>query len=105
MDGEALLGPLPAPWRAQVSIGTLGTHRFYYRQPSTGEESSDDPRLSAIPIDARWKPIHANRTREDPVVFQKYENVDTGEQINFDPRLSAASLIQHGVPIENIRLV
>jgi len=68
-------------------------------------KTSQDPRLSDIPVPPPWEPMHTNRTKDDPKYFRKFRNTETGEVINFDPMLSASSLRERGVAVETIRLV
>ncbi|KAI1380165.1 HET-domain-containing protein [Hypoxylon crocopeplum] len=107
MDAEALLGPLPSPWRVVGKQEEDRYFRVHYNDDDddTRSPSTEDPRLDGIPIPSKWEPIEWERTRDDPHYCRKFRNNETREVINSDPRLFPEALIARGVPIRTITLV
>lgn len=101
-NGEALVGPLPYPWKLKIRK-VSGRKEPLYSNPDTGTQTSEDPRLGDLPLD--WEKVERERTRDDPVIFAPYRNKRTGEEINSDPRLLPEALLARGVNLEKFRLV
>ncbi|KAI0140441.1 heterokaryon incompatibility protein-domain-containing protein [Xylariaceae sp. FL1272] len=103
MDDEAVLGPLPRPWRLVVLSHSDGHRRHYYLNEETGIEAEEDPRMTELPSD--WEYLNRSRTPNDPVFFAWYRNKVTGEEINSDPRLLPDALRKRGVDVQTITLI
>lgn len=131
MNGEAILGQLPAPWTAAPSDEGVLAQIPRYKNTETGELSTDDPRLDGS-IDDDWEVAGVvfddgasaiyQRLRHQPQIIKGvrdrriqetggrhlvrgYRNRGTGEEVLGDPRLSMDSLEQRGVDVRNITLV
>ena len=129
MNGEAILGQLPAPWTAAPSDESSLARIPRYKNTETGELATDDPRLggsledwvvtgavfddgaSAIYQRLRHQP-QAKRVRERRIqevggghLVRGYRNRGTGEEVLGDPRLSIDSLGRRGVNVRHIILV
>ncbi|KAI0839984.1 HET-domain-containing protein [Hypoxylon sp. FL0890] len=105
MDGEAILGPIPHPWKAVTLIGSDGNFRAHYSRVDSDFGSTEDPRLEQIPIPPEWESIEWERTAADPHNCSKFRNRGTGEVINSDPRFFPEALEARGVPLRTITLV
>jgi hypothetical protein len=106
MDGEALLGLLPEPWKMQIGPGSEGLWAPGFLDQSTGILSHADPRLDALgPVPDEWEAVQSERMPGDPKNFQKFRNRSTGEIINSDPRLLPDALEGRGLQLELLRLV
>lgn len=132
MNGEAVVGRLPAPWTAAPSDEGALAQIPRYKNSETGELSTDDPRLDGLLDD--WKVSGAvfddgasaiyQRLRHQPQIvkgvrerriqetagrrrhlFKQYRNTVTGEEVLGDPRLSIDSLERRGVDVRHITLV
>ncbi|KAI1410744.1 HET-domain-containing protein [Hypoxylon sp. FL1857] len=104
MDGEAILGPIPHPWRV-VMVTEGGYNHAHYLNVDSERRSTEDPRLEEIPLPPEWEPIEWERTAADPLYCKKFRNRGTGEVINSDPRLFPEALTARGVPLRTITLV
>jgi hypothetical protein len=102
-DGEALLEPLPSPWKVRIKLGSNGYDKIYFINSLTGESTHEDPRLEALP--SHWEELEAVRTPDDPLLFGRFRNKLTGEVRNSDPRLLPEALEKRGVKIETFELV
>ncbi|KAH8648618.1 heterokaryon incompatibility protein-domain-containing protein [Xylariales sp. PMI_506] len=102
MDGEAVLGPLPRPWRVTSRIDADGYSSPYYYNDETGIEVTQDPRLGDLSTE--WESIDRARTADDPLAFAWYRNLKTGEEMNADPRLLPEALEERGVHAKTITL-
>ena len=102
MDTEALLGPLPAPWRVRMSreYGFFDSMHFYNAAAQTSTKT--DPRIGPVPTG--WEEVESVRTAADPWNFARFRNSKSGEVVNFDPRLSAVELEERGVKLSNFNL-
>ncbi|KAI2607991.1 HET-domain-containing protein [Hypoxylon sp. NC1633] len=105
MEGEAVLGSLPPPWKAIIKPNIYAHHRLHYINKDTGDSSGDDPRLDEIPIPPEWEPMEWKTTRADPYYCRMFRNKETGEVINSDPRLFPEALVERGIPVKTITLV
>ena len=106
MDGEALLGPLPPPYKVQIKRDVedgWGYENPHYLNAETGEFIRKDPRLGPVPDG--WEELMLERTPDDPRTFTRFRNRTTGEMINSDPRLFPAALEERGVKLETFNLV
>ncbi|RYO87695.1 hypothetical protein DL766_009692 [Monosporascus sp. MC13-8B] len=102
MDGEVILGPIPAGWVLHVVRVDDDVFRpsFFQSLLKTGSETTtwDDPRLSEHPMSPEWERVRDCKwTRDDPVQCVKYRHKVTGREINFDPRLLPAALRGRGI--------
>ncbi|KAF2671445.1 hypothetical protein BT63DRAFT_217171 [Microthyrium microscopicum] len=102
-DGEALLGPLPSPWRSILGILADGFLRLGFRRHGTEEFELEDPRVD--PISEPWERMDYHRERHDPKFFEKFRNKDTGEVINSDPRMLPDALRARGVNLRTFSLI
>ncbi|KAI1280101.1 heterokaryon incompatibility protein-domain-containing protein [Xylaria sp. FL0933] len=104
-DGDALLGPLPKPWRVQRFLdasGQFGICRVFNEETKTLQD--EDPRLE--PLGSEWERLEGRpRTAEDPQVFQEFRHRVTGEVRKSDPRLSPDALRRRGVSLEIFSLI
>jgi hypothetical protein len=97
-DGEALLGPIPSPWR-MICVDRV----LEYFHTETGEQTVEDPRLEPIP--EPWVRIPFKRERHDPRFCENFKNTITGEVLNSDPRLLPDALRARGVKLQTFQLV
>lgn len=102
MDAEALIGPLLHEWRIEIDF-IEGRYNIRYLDTTTGERTSDDPRLDALPSDCER--IQRGYTACDPHYVAWFRNRATGEVMNSDPRLLPEALERRGVKLETLRLV
>ncbi|KAJ8131818.1 hypothetical protein O1611_g1808 [Lasiodiplodia mahajangana] len=105
MDGEALLGALPHPWKARAHPDLNGHRMPLFRNADTGMETRFDPRLAEIPLPADWERVEFEWTPADPINCRKFRNIHTGEVINSDPRLFQEALLERGIPLRTITLI
>jgi hypothetical protein len=102
MEGEALLGPLPSPWRRAWRIDTEGTGQRYhcFISQTDGEIRIEDPRLGPLP--PGWRV----RDHEKMHMYNWYVNDDTreGYDMNYDPRMMAEALRARGVKLTDFKL-
>ncbi|KAL9589496.1 MAG: hypothetical protein Q9203_001714 [Teloschistes exilis] len=110
MHGEAILGPLPAPWTSAKVIFVPGQgFQSGFFNGKTRETRIEDPRLGPLP--PGWRILEDDWMKSLP----KYVNDETGEgfgtgehyHINefYDPRMTAQALIARGVTLRKIDLV
>jgi hypothetical protein len=95
-DANGLLGPLPQPWRWQVShdsIGLLSIYRCF--NPETNVLSDGDPRLASL-SESEWARVEVEMTGDDPETFQTFRNKVTGQVLKSDPRLRPEALKARG---------
>ncbi|KAL6865857.1 hypothetical protein ACO1O0_001956 [Amphichorda felina] len=94
-DATCILGSLPKPWIAQVFLDSTGVTSLYrFFNPEAGQLTDEDPRLEPL---QGWERLDADRTADDPEIFQKFRNLSTGEVINYDPRMSLDALKSRGL--------
>ncbi|KAH7148490.1 heterokaryon incompatibility protein-domain-containing protein [Dactylonectria macrodidyma] len=103
-DSQALLGPLPSPWRVQVYEHPQQEFRNYnqYFNRETKELTPEDPRLGPL---SGWERIPLDKlgrdlTGDDPEVIDFFKNTKDGRIVNSDPRLSPDALERKGVKLE-----
>ncbi|KAH7149237.1 heterokaryon incompatibility protein-domain-containing protein [Dactylonectria estremocensis] len=103
-DSQALLGPLPSPWRVQVYEHPQQEFRNYnqYFNHETKKLTPEDPRLGPL---SDWERIPLDRlgrdlTGDDPEVMDFFKNLKDGRIVNSDPRLSPDALEKMGVKLE-----
>lgn len=106
MDGAALLGPLPAPWRRIRKRSQPGHWFDAFINHDTGAVQSVDPRLQEVPFPAGWE----RRRHDEEDEWDWYVNRDNqggkeGYARNMDPRVRADDLRGRGVPLETFYLV
>lgn len=110
MHGEAILGPLPAPWTSAKVIFVPGQgFQSGFLNGKTRETKIEDPRLGPLP--PGWRILEDDWMKSLP----KYVNDETGEgygtgehyHINefYDPRMTAQALTARGVTLRKIDLV
>ena len=102
MDGEALLGPLPAGFEGifQIDSNTGDEHRAHIDR--TGEIHVVDPRLGPLPENWRLESHESER------FYSRFVNDKTGEDFDrraVDPRLTPQALKDRGVYLIDIELV
>ena len=103
MDAEALLGPMPTPWHVEIQSDSMGYRFPRYLNEATNVSTLNDPRLG--PLSDVWNQVGHERTRDDPALFQYFQNTVTGEIMNSDPRLLPEALEERGVQLQAFRLV
>jgi hypothetical protein len=103
IDAESLLGPLPQGYNIEIGTDAGWYGGFNYRDKSSGEVATEDPRLGDIPPD--WVKVEATRRPTDPLHFARYRHLGDGRIINSDPRLLPKMLISRGVQLIEFRLV
>tara|TARA_R110002003_G_scaffold112_8_gene9594 strand:- start:16470 stop:17366 length:897 start_codon:yes stop_codon:yes gene_type:complete len=106
MERQALLGPVPKPWRL-IARESHWDHddpqpQALYVNDQTGEETLCDARLEDLPED--WEEVAKEDDLRMPFA-QHYRNKKTKQVINSDPRLSIEALRLRGAPLERIVLV
>jgi hypothetical protein len=102
MDGEVLLGPLPANCKVTVKRGESIFQHFFHDQV-TQKKFAEDPRLGPLPED--WKPIRAEHRLWPNKTVDAFQNTTTGEILHSDPRLLPGALRARGVTLETFTLV
>lgn len=102
VDGSGLLGPLPKGWSMDITFKDSGQLRRSYVNPGTGQDTMDDPRLE--PLSPLWEVVGPVGTDADPDTIT-YVNQETGETCIGDPRLEPNSLRQHGIYVEDFKIV
>jgi hypothetical protein len=102
MQGEALLGPLPAYHRLGIMSDLQRGFEVFCFNIKT-DRLTKDPRLE--PWSASWEPLETIRDATDPMFFKKWRNIETGEVINSDPRLTVEALRARGVDLTEFKLV
>jgi hypothetical protein len=104
MNCEALLGPLPSPWKSKRYKDSRAIFKVGFFNCETGEKIAleDDPRLGDLPPE--WERLEVNETSDDPFYTQRCRNKITGEEINSDPRLLPEAL-EKRVKLQTFRLV
>lgn len=105
MNGEALLGSLKPPWTIRFDGLNDGQYRCLFKNKETGSMTSEDPRLTDIPIPEEWETMPFEWTAADLLYTELFRNKKTGNVINSDPRLFPEALIERGIPLETITLV
>ncbi|KAL6705945.1 hypothetical protein ACN47E_006224 [Coniothyrium glycines] len=107
MDGEALLGPIPHPWKVAVrrtpNLTGSSVLDMRFINVETGEDTRNDPRLEEVP--EPWEPIEKQDEMRLGVFVQHYRNRMTAKVTNSDPRLFPDALRQRGIRLETICLV
>ncbi|KAF5622962.1 heterokaryon incompatibility protein [Fusarium sp. NRRL 52700] len=105
---QGLLGPLPAPWQAQLFYDPVTEHRSYtrYHNPETGELTPEDPRLEPL---VGWQRVPLEElgrdlTGDDPEVYDLFRNMEDGRIVDSDPRLEPEALKRRGVNLETFTL-
>jgi len=99
MEGEALLGEIPAPWTVQY----LGLFDRNFLNKETQEIITQDPRLASLP--SEWESVDVTRTNDEPIHFAYFRNKLTGELMNSDPRILPEALEKKGIKLETFSLV
>ncbi|KAF5568270.1 heterokaryon incompatibility protein [Fusarium napiforme] len=105
---QGLLGPLPAPWQAQLFYDPVAEQRSYsrYHNPETGEFTAEDPRLEPL---VGWQRVSVEElgrdlTGDDPEVYDFFRNTEDGRIVDSDPRLEPEALKSRGVKLETFIL-
>ncbi|KAL2040278.1 hypothetical protein N7G274_007181 [Stereocaulon virgatum] len=102
MEGEALLGPLPSPWRRAWRLDTDQHGLFHdcFISQADGKIRIEDPRRGPLP--PGWRVRDHERMHQ----FNSYVNDSTGEgyDIAYDPRMTAEALKACGVNITEFKL-
>ena len=102
MEGEALLGPLPSPWRRAWRLDTEGDGATYdcFISQTDGEIRVEDPRLGPLP--PGWRV----RDHEKRHLRNWYVNDSTGEgyDMDYDPRMTTEALRARGVKLAEFKL-
>lgn len=104
-DASGLLGPLPPDWSVQIHPRDASAmQQQMYANAKTGEQTSQDPRLGAMP--PAWRPLDA--TDREALNLDAdgnaYRNEATGEVLEDDPRLLPDALRARGVALETFVL-
>ena len=100
MAGEALLGPLPSPWKLITKrYPGIKRYRRCFLNQDTRDTQIQDPRLGSLP--KKWR-IKSHK-RQD--VRNRYVNDETGEDTSEHPGLRVDALKERGVKFEDFRLV
>jgi len=102
-DAAIFLGPLPKPWRVQVTFdpATILRVRRYYNI-DTGELRDDDPRLEPL---IGWERTSILPSNRDPPTVEWFRNTVTGEVVNYDPRLLPDALRARGHVLQTIKII
>ncbi|KAK3344559.1 hypothetical protein B0H65DRAFT_463792 [Neurospora tetraspora] len=103
-DGEAILGPVPAPWKVVLRLAEddeINGYGVRFQNTITGEEIQRDPRMAKLP--SEWEIVRgsADINANDHV----YRNKVTGEETICDPRMTVKALGCRGIKIERIKLM
>ncbi|XXG99288.1 Thiosulfate sulfurtransferase rdl2, mitochondrial [Hypoxylon texense] len=103
MDGEAVLGALPRPWRVEFYRDGMGVAVPHFRDAATGRLAAEDPRLGPLPDG--WERARRDRTVDDPRWFDCFVHAGSGETLNADPRMREGELAKRGVLLRRFDLV
>ncbi|PVH69947.1 HET-domain-containing protein [Cadophora sp. DSE1049] len=105
MDGEAFLGPIPSPWKAEVWRRPDADFSTYFVDPAwPNAKTTNDPRLPPLPPE--WEEIKNNNSNHPWLITQCFfKNISTGEIMDSDPRMLPEALEQRGVELKRFRLV
>jgi hypothetical protein len=101
-DANALLGPLPKPWKVQISDGYVNRDQYRYFNEETGETTLEDPRLEPI---NDWERINHEPEADEPETYDYFRNRETGFIMNSDPRMSPEALEARGLPVRLFTLI
>lgn len=100
MDSEALLGPLPVPWKGITCVDDRGIHWRNFLDTSTGAITTEDPRLGKD-FPHEWAFVRHDLEEFYPI-FQKGQSSRTTWE---DPRMTSQALKERGVHLEVISLI
>jgi hypothetical protein len=101
MDGEALLGPMPSPWKLEVS-NSPGPGWANYFVKSSSVKTLDDPRLPPLP--SKWEEVGRN-VHDFTTTKTYFRNTTTSETMKFDPRMLPKALEARGVKLKRFQLI
>lgn len=105
-DGEAILGPVPAPWHAVLRAADdddTSSLCVHFRNTITGEETPHDPRMPKLPPE--WEAVIHDSSGIVNANDRLYRNKVTGEETICDPRMTVQALECRGLKVERIQLV
>lgn len=106
MYGEAILGPIPKPWKVSVSRTTslsgVSVLEQRFVNLETEENTHSDPRLGPLPDE--WEEVEMEDDVQMGVFLQHYRRTGTEEIFNSDPRLFPEALMARGVSLETFTL-
>ncbi|KAI1741583.1 heterokaryon incompatibility protein-domain-containing protein [Xylaria scruposa] len=103
MDGEAILGDLPDPWKVEFYRDDMGVSVHHFRNAETGRLTTEDPRLGPLPDG--WERVKRDRRVSDPRWFDCFVNKVSGETLNADPRMRDGELKERGIALKNFKIV
>lgn len=104
MDAEALLGPVPGPWRCQLHA-IDGFWVPHYHNDETRILSLQDPRFGQLAADMEWEIVVKKDGEHRPKRPVSWRHKLTGSFEESEPRLTTAALEARGVKIETFKLV
>ncbi|KAI1348743.1 hypothetical protein F5Y01DRAFT_291505 [Xylaria sp. FL0043] len=102
MDGEAILGDLPRPWKVEFYRDNIGVSVLHFRNEETDNLTRNDPRLGPLPD--QWERIERDRTPHDSRIFSEFRHKVTGEVMNSDPRMMGDELEKRGVDLQTFEI-
>ncbi len=105
-DGQAILGPLPPEYQAQLAKSKDGqSTALLFRNVTTGEVSAQDPRLEPLGgPDCPWERVQMDRQPDDPPSVQCFRNVVDGRVVKSDPRVLADALRERGTRLVDFEI-
>ncbi|KAH6857146.1 heterokaryon incompatibility protein-domain-containing protein [Chaetomium sp. MPI-CAGE-AT-0009] len=105
-DSQAILGPLPHEYRAQLAKSKDGQGTaLLFRNMVTGEVSEQDPRLEPLGgPDCPWERVQMDREPDDPPSIQCFRNTLDGRIMKSDPRILPDALRRRGAKFVDFKL-
>jgi hypothetical protein len=105
-DSQAILGPLPDEYRAQLSKSKDGqSTALVFQNMTTGEVSPQDPRLEPLGgPDYPWERVEMERDPDDPPSVQCFRNTLDGRVMKSDPRVLPDALRRRGAKLVEFNL-
>ncbi|KAI0192103.1 heterokaryon incompatibility protein-domain-containing protein [Xylaria flabelliformis] len=103
MDGEAILGDVPDPWKVEFYRDDMGVSVPHFRNTETDQLTTEDPRLGPLPDG--WERVKRDRRVNDPRWFDCFVNKVSGETLNADPRMREGELKERGITLKNFKIV
>lgn len=102
-DATSLLGPLPHPWRVQISIDRREPPRtrHFFVNSETKEKTLEDPRLEP---NSSWVRLEHKGEVDEAEIVDWFQNTETEEIVNSDPRFLPAALLRCGVALRGFSL-
>lgn len=105
-DGQAILGPLPDGYQAQLAKSKDGqSTALLFRDTATGAVSAQDPRLEPLGgPDCPWERVQMEREPDDPPSVQCFRSTLDGRVMKSDPRILPDALRKRGTKLVDFKI-